>query len=210
MPRRPGAPWGTPRGCPSAHARHGAPMSPRALSLSGGTKQRWCPQVRWWVTPLPSPMSLRRGPGCSIQLSCAWGPGLPGTGRRVSAGTWAPSDGPMMLPRPPEGQAPPCPPPRGARSCCGCVGSLPASGPAARAVPGEEPAACPPRTHFLAGSQPAGGLWREHVLFWVGRSRRMCRGTQWTTLSGSAQPPPWGGADAVSSSLRGDPAAGVP
>lgn len=133
------SPLGSPRGCPSVHARHRAFMSPRAFSLSGATKQRW------HVTPLPSPASDYGVDPAALFSFCV--PAAPAFQRRVGGcqlGHGLQATGHVMLPRPLEGQAPPCPPPGDARCCCECVGRAVAGGPAEQAVRREEPAACPP------------------------------------------------------------------
>lgn len=102
------------------------------------------PHLRWYVTPLPSPMS-----DYAVDLAAPFSfcvPGAPafqGEVGKCRLGHGLQVTDHVMLPRPLEGQAPPCPPPRDARCCCECVGRALASGRTEQAVQGEDSAACP-------------------------------------------------------------------
>lgn len=83
------------------------------IHVSKGIQSVWCHQAAVARHPPSfSRVRLRSGPCCSIQLLCACGPRLPEKGRRVSAGTWAPSDWPRDAAQTPGGAGSSLPAPR--------------------------------------------------------------------------------------------------
>lgn len=183
------SPLGSPRGCPSVHARHRAFMSPRAFSLSGATKQRW------HVTPLPSPASdYGVDPAALFSFCVPAAPAFQGGVGGCQLGHGLQATGHVMLPRPLEGQAPPCPPQEMPGAAASVWGEQWPVAPPSRQC-GER--SLPPALHELTSSQAASPLvafgtstccfgWNVRG----GCSHRMFQRTQWTTLSGSTQLPP--------------------
>lgn len=78
-------------------------MPPRSFTLEPPSRDGTCTCNGLCPFPLPCQTAQRTYLLCSIQLLCAWGPGLPERRRGVSGGTWAPGHWPRDVDQTPGG-----------------------------------------------------------------------------------------------------------